>query len=277
MAKDIHLTSKRWNDLVFEGKNKAYGSYELRMTTSKRLVIAFLVIVALVLFIAFLPALIHSVKPEKEVSENLSESSVLADLKELEDQVQEKDIIREEAAPPPPKLKSTIQFTAPEIVDAKEIKEGEEIKSQGELGESKVQISVATVEGTDDTHGVDIADLEQHKVIAEEKKEKVYNVVEQEPAFPGGEEALMKFLHDHIVYPPMAMNSGIKGRVSLRFVVTKTGEISDVKVLRGVDPSLDEEAVRVIKLMPKWIPGKQNGKAVDVYFSLPVSFVLDSK
>lgn len=277
MAKDIQLTSKRWNDLVFEGKNKAYGSYELRMSTSKRLVAAFLAVVAFVVFVSFLPSLIDTVKPKKEVAENLSESSVLADLKALDEQVEEKDIIRQASAPPPPKLKSTIQFTAPEIVDASEIKEGEEIKSQTELGASKVQISVATVKGTDDTHGVDIADLEQHKVIAEEKEEKVFEVVEQEPQFPGGEEALLKYIHDNIKYPPMAMESGIKGRVSLRFVVTKDGSISDVKVIRGVDPSLDKEAVRVVQSMPKWIPGKQNGQPVNVYFSLPVNFVLSSK
>ncbi len=275
MAKDINLTSQEWNDIIFEGKNKDYGAYELRMSSSKRLAIAFLISIAIVVFVAFLPSLIDTVKPKKSASDNLSESTVLADLqKELEEQVQEKDIIREEAAPPPPPLKSTIQFTAPEIVDASEIKEEEEIKSQEELAESKVQISVATVEGTDDAHGIDIADLEQHKVIAEDVENKIFDLVEQQPEFPGGVDALMKFIRDNINYPMIAAENGIKGRVSLKFVVTKTGEIADVKVVRGVDPHLDKEAIRVLKSMPNWIPGKQNGKAVNVYFSLPVNFVL---
>ncbi|MDR2913627.1 MAG: energy transducer TonB [Tannerella sp.] len=275
MAKDINLTSQKWNDIIFEGKNKDYGAYELRMSSSKRMAIAFLISVAIVVFVAFLPSLIDTVKPKKSASDNLSESTVLADLqKELEEQVQEKDIIREEAAPPPPPLKSTIQFTAPEIVDASEIKEEEEIKSQEELAESKVQISVATVEGTDDAHGIDIADLEQHKVIAEDAENKIFDLVEQQPEFPGGVDALMKFIRDNINYPTIAAENGIKGRVSLKFVVTKTGEIADVKVIRGVDPNLDKEAIRVLKSMPKWIPGKQNGKTVNVYFSLPVNFVL---
>lgn len=275
MAKDINLTSKKWNDIIFEGKNKDYGAYELRMSSSKRLVIAFLVSVVFVAFIAFLPSLIDTVKPKKVVSDNLSESTVLANLqKDLEEQVQEKDIIREEAAPPPPPLKSTIQFTAPEIVDASEINENDEIKSQEELAGSKVQISVATVEGTDDEHGIDIADLEQHKVIAEETEQKIFDIVEQQPEFPGGVEAMMRFIRDNIKYPTIAAESGIKGRVHLKFVVTKTGEIGDVQVIRGIDPNLDKEAVRVIQSMPKWIPGKQNGKPVNVYFSLPVNFVL---
>jgi protein TonB len=276
MAKDINLNSQAWNDIIFEGKNKAYGAYQIRQTSSKRHVIAFIVTVIIVAFIIFLPTLIETVVPKRNIADNLSESSVLADLqqKELEEQVQEKDILREETAPPPPPLKSTIQFTAPEIVPAEEIKEDEEMKTQEELAESKVQISVATVEGTDDVHGIDIADLQEHKVVVEDTETKIFEVVEQQPEFPGGTEALMKYLHDNIIYPVVAMENGIKGRVTLKFVVNKSGDISDIQVLRGVDTSLDREAVRVVKSMPKWIPGKQNGKPVNVYFTLPVNFVL---
>lgn len=275
MAKDINLTSKKWNDIIFEGKNKDYGAYEMRQTSSQRLIIAFLISIAIVVFVAFLPSLIETVTPKKNISDNLSESTVLADLqRELEEQVQEKDIIREETAPPPPPLKSTIQFTAPEIVDASEISEDDEIKSQDELAESKVQISVATVVGTDEVHGVDIQDLMEHKVIAEEKKEEVLEFVEQQPEFPGGTQALMKYLNDNIKYPVIAQENNIQGRVTLRFVVNRYGEISNIQILRGVDPTLDQEAIRVVKSMPKWIPGKQNGKSVNVYFTLPVNFVL---
>ncbi len=275
MAKDINLTSKKWNDIIFEGKNKDYGAYEMRQSSSKRHIIAFSLIIVLVIFVSFLPSLIQTVSSSRKVTENISESTVLVDLqKELEEQVQEKDIIREETAPPPPPLKSTIQFTAPEIVDASEITEDDAMKTQDELAESKVQISVATVEGTDDEYGIDIADLEQHKVIAEDVENKVFDVVEQQPQFPGGMSELMKFLSDNIVYPQIALESGLQGRVIVQFVVNKNGEIVNIQVVKGVDPFLDKEAVRVINTMPKWIPGKQNGQAVNVKFTLPVNFKL---
>ena len=277
MAKDINLTSLEWNEIIFEGKNKEYGAYEMRRSSSNRHVIALLISLALVVFVWFLPTLAETVASMRRTADNISEDTVLANLqKELEDQVQEKDIIREETAPPPPPLKSTIQFTAPEIVDAEDIKEDEEMKSQDELAESKVQISIANVDGTDDEHGIDIADLEQHKVIAEVVDEKIYDFVEQQAGFPGGEEALRKFLKDNMTYPAVAQENGIQGKVFLKFVVNKSGEVSDIQVIRSIDSSLDKEAIRVVKLMPKWVPGKQNGQAVNVYFTLPVSFVLSN-
>lgn len=274
MAKDINLNSEQWNDIVFERKNKNYGAYEMRMSSSKRLIIAFLIATAIVIFVSFLPALIETVANARSTTENISESSVLANLKELEEQVKEKDIIREESAPPEPPLKSTIQFTAPEIVDASEIKDDEEMKSQEDLAESKVQISVATIEGTDEERGIDIADLEQHKVIAEEKKE-ILEVVEQLPEFPGGEQALMKYLANNIKYPSIARETQIQGKVLVRFVVNKNGEVSDIQIVRSPHISLGNEAVRVVRAMPKWIPGRQNGKTVNVYFTLPVDFLLN--
>ncbi|MBL7952090.1 MAG: energy transducer TonB [Flavobacteriales bacterium] len=106
-----------------------------------------------------------------------------------------------------------------------------------------------------------------------------YTVVEQMPEFPGGNAAMMTFLQKHLAYPADARDAGVQGRVILGFVVMADGSIADVKVLRGVAgaPSLDAEAVRVVKSMPRWNPGKQNGKAVDTKFNLPVSFKLDAE
>ncbi|GAB6120548.1 TonB family protein [Dysgonomonas termitidis] len=105
-------------------------------------------------------------------------------------------------------------------------------------------------------------------------EEKPFVTVEQMPGFPGGETEMHRFINDNLKYPVVAQESGIQGRVTIRFVVTKTGAISDVTVIRGIDPSCDKEAVRVVKAMPKWIPGKQNGLNVPVYFTLPVVFRL---
>ena len=103
----------------------------------------------------------------------------------------------------------------------------------------------------------------------------VYNIVEEMPKFPGGENALMKFVSENVTYPQEARDKDISGRVFVSFVVEKDGSVNDVKVIRGVDKILDDEAVRVVKVMPKWTPGKQKGEAVRVNYNLPIFFKLD--
>ncbi|MBK5194837.1 MAG: energy transducer TonB [Proteiniphilum sp.] len=110
----------------------------------------------------------------------------------------------------------------------------------------------------------------------EEVTDEIFVVVENQPEFPGGNTAMMKFLGDNIKYPVIAQENGIQGRVICNFVVEKDGSITDVQVVRGVDPSLDREAMRVIKQMPRWTPGKQRGQAVRVRFTLPVVFRLQN-
>ena len=102
----------------------------------------------------------------------------------------------------------------------------------------------------------------------------VFVIVEKQPEFPGGTQAMMKYLAENIKYPMIAQENGIQGRVICQFVVNKDGSIVDINVVRSVDPSLDKEAIRVIKSMPKWKPGMQRGKAVRVKFTLPVVFRL---
>jgi len=104
--------------------------------------------------------------------------------------------------------------------------------------------------------------------------EKIFVIAEDMPEFPGGDVALIRWISKMIKYPMIAQENGITGRVYLNFVVNKQGGIENVKVIRGVDPSLDKEAIRVIKKMPKWIPGKQRGKAVNVSYSVPINFQL---
>lgn len=102
-----------------------------------------------------------------------------------------------------------------------------------------------------------------------------YTVVEAMPSFPGGEAEMVKFISENLRYPVVAQEAGIQGRVTLRFVVSKTGTIENITVIRSLDPSCDKEAIRVVKSMPKWTPGKQNGLPVNVYFNLPISFKLN--
>jgi TonB family protein len=122
--------------------------------------------------------------------------------------------------------------------------------------------------------GIDIRDLAEQKVVVQKEKPQIFSHVEVPPQFPGGEKELMKWLSENIKYPKNAAEQGIQGRVVLRFVVTPDGSVEYVEVQRSLDPSCDKEAVRVVKEMPKWVPGKQNGNAVYVYYTLPILFKL---
>lgn len=276
MGKEVNLNSSEWTDMIFEGKNKKYGAYFLRQTSSKRHIVAFIVVVVFVGIVSATPLLVEAVK--KQQQENLGgvdEAFELANLdNKIEEQVPEENIIRQETAPPPPPLKATIQFTPPVITDDEEVTDENAMKSQEELTESKVQISVATVDGTDDKDAVDIADLKDHKVIVAEKEEEPFVSVEQMPQFPGGNTELMKYIANNLKYPTIAAENGIEGRVIVRFVVGKDGRVSNIEIQRGLDSSCDKEARRVVESMPRWTPGRQNGREVPVYFTLPILFKL---
>ncbi|MBO7501602.1 MAG: TonB family protein [Paludibacteraceae bacterium] len=129
---------------------------------------------------------------------------------------------------------------------------------------------------TEDQKDVEVVIQAPVEVVEEEEEEEVvFVIVEDMPEFPGGQQALFKYLSDNVKYPTIAQENGIQGRVICQFVVNKDGNIVDVEVVRsGGDPSLDKEAIRVIKSMPKWKPGKQRGKAVRVKYTVPVNFRL---
>lgn len=273
-----NISSQEWCDLIFEGRNKAYGAYDLRKDSPKRHNIATLSVVLIAAAAFFLPGvigdLIDKIRPEEEEEIVMTQVTELSDLKEAEVKKNEEYKPLMETPPPPP-LKSSIKFTAPVIKKDEEVSEEEEIKSQEELIESKVTISIADVEGNDEENGQDIADFKEAiKPVVEEEDNQVLEVVEQMPQFPGGQKALLQYISDNIKYPSIAQENGIQGRVVVRFVVKRDGSVGEVQVLRGVDATLDKEAVRVVKSIPNFIPGKQNGHAVNVWFTLPVQFKL---
>jgi protein TonB len=273
MAKDIDLTSPKWLALVFEGKNKEYGAYVLRDTSSDRHLKSLLIVAFVGLFAIFLPNLVKSVIPKgEEAIEQVMEINMMDMNQEVPEENQIKEI---ENIPPPPLLKETIQFTPPVIAKDEDVRDEDAMLSQQELTDSGVDISVATVEGVKEG-GVDIADLVEHKVIVQDAKPEIFSHVEEPPRFPGGEKELMKYLSENIKYPSIAQEQGIQGRVVLRFVVSPDGSVGSVEVQRSLDPSCDKEAVRVVKNMPRWNPGKQNGNAVFVYYTLPVLFKLQN-
>lgn len=273
----IDLISSDWVDLVFEGRNKAYGAYRLRKSTTKRNILA-MVAVVILLVVAFIILTVKNFVDEKRAKVAMTQVAELTNY----DQPKKKAEVKQKKVEVEPervveRVKSSIKFTAPVIKKDDEVKPDEELKTQDELMSTKTAIGTFDVKGNDDANG---EVLKAKEVIAEpeppkhEEENKVFDIVEQQPLFPGGPAALMKYLSDNTKYPVVAQENGVQGRVTVQFVVEKDGSISDVHVLRGVDPSLDKEAVRVVKSMPRWTPGKQNGITVRVNYRVPVLFRL---
>jgi len=276
MAK-IDLIDNGWVDLVFEGKNQAYGAYQLRKETGKRNLKA--LITMFLMFAAIAAIVIAKVSIDNYIA---SRNAAIETDVELQNLAEKKEIKQEKKDDPddPGKIevervKSSVAFTVPEIKKDDEVKEDQEMKSQDDLAETNTAIGAFTVEGNDET--AEVKHVEEKIAEPEPVKEeetKVFDVVEQMPSFPGGAGALMQYLSSNIKYPVVAEENGVQGRVVCTFVVEKDGSITDVRVIKSVDPSLDKEAMRVVKSMPKWIPGKQNGAAVRVKYTVPVTFRL---
>lgn len=278
MKKSISLNSGEWCDIVFEGRNKAYGAYELRQSASKRYIAAFFATLLLAIFVAVLPTIAGVVKNIAKGDREIMDGGITMSNIPIDNEVQQENIIKQDLTPPPPPLLTTIRFTAPIITRDEDINESEIMRSQDDLATNNERISIANVVGTTDRNiGVDISDLERHDNIvnAAPEPQKPFIRVQQMPAFPGGEGEMSRFIANNLVYPPVDLETGIQGRVTVRFVVTKTGAISDVTVVRGISPTCDREAIRVVKAMPNWIAGKQNGVAVPVYFTLPIVYRLN--
>jgi len=273
MAKDINLYSQEWCDIVFEGKNQDYGAYQVRLTSTKRHVIALIAILILTVFVAFLPTIISQAKAaiEKARLSGFTEEIKMTQLDDVDLDIPD-DFVPPELPPPP--MIASIKFTAPEITKSEDMTDDDAMKAQSELLDSKAAVSIMDHKGDDDPNAVDARDLIIQKEIIQEENI-IHTFVEQMPEFPGGIEELYAFIKKQLVYPEQARNYGIQGTTMIQFVVTKNGTIDQVTVQVGVHPLLDKEAVRVVKLLPRWIPGKMNGKSVNCYYMIPIAFKIN--
>ena len=256
-------------DILFEGRNKSYGSYELRTNYPKRVkrAMAFLLLVGLLIagYYAY-----SSIKPK----ENSTPKPVLKEVTLTEpppiDETKPPPPPPPEAPPPP--VKPTVKFTPPVIKEDEEVKEDEVIEDKSKLEEAVA--GVKTQEG--DPNGIDVPidNPGTGTAIVESAPPppEIYTVVDQQPEFPGD---VRSYLADKLNYPDQAREAGIEGRVVVRFVVNEEGAISQASVQRGIGGGCDEEALRVVRGMPKWKPAKVNGKPVKSYFSLPIKFTLE--
>lgn len=274
----IDLISGEWADMVFAGRNQSYGAYALRKDTGKRNVISIIAVFALAIACQVgltIKNIADEAAAKRAAMTQVVELSALQQPKK-EAKVEQKKI-NVEPEKVVEKVKSSIKFTAPVIKKDNEVKPEDELKSQDELLNTKTAIGSFDVKGNDEANGQVLKAQEaiaQPEPPKQEEENKVFDVVEQMPSFPGGNSALMEYLGKNVKYPVVAQENGVQGRVVVSFVVERDGSVTDVKVAKSVDPSLDREAARVVGSMPRWIPGKQNGSAVRVKYNVPVAFRL---
>ena len=294
MAKDVDLSSKEWCDIIFEGKNKEFGAYQMRKASEARHNKAMIAVLIFAAVVFALPFLINTIIPEAEadIIAEADQQLVGVVTEEAEEEEPEEELERIEEQKPevlPEEVLNTVKVTELAIVDDDQVKAEDEIKTQDELQQTETAFGQTDYDkGTDD---LNVVREYKEEIVVEEKKEveQVFTAVEQMPQFPGGDAELMRYISSNIKYPTMAMENNIQGRVVVQFVVTKSGKIGEVKVVRSKDPDLDKEAVRVVKSLPNFldkeavrvvkslpnfIPGKMNGQAVNVWYTLPITFKL---
>ena len=281
MAK-IDLYDPKWVEMVFAGKNKEYGAYQLRKGTSGRNIKALLILVIAAALVGGFLA--WKVIEQKQAEEQQAYMEAM-ELAKLQQQAKKEEKKKEQVKPKIepkkeiPVARETQKFTAPVIKKDELVKEENQVKQMDKL-DDKVAVGSEDKEGVKDRtveavrSEIAVAAPPPPPAPKPEVATKVFDVVEEMPSFPGGNAALMSYLNSNTKYPVVAQENGVQGRVIISFVVERDGSISDVKVARSVDPSLDREAQRVVKSMPRWTPGKQNGQTVRVKYTVPVVFRL---
>ncbi len=292
MAK-IDLYDPQWIDMVFAGKNKAYGAYQLRRGTSGRNIKALLIlIIAAVLIGGFLGYLVWKNKHDAELLAEYNQKMELQALKQAQEEAKKK----KDQPKPKPKIepekvveqvKSTKVNTVPVIKEDDKVDVNKMMQSMDKLVQDKRTSGAEEVKGTDNATAVAAAPnvatpeqvapppppapKEEPKPEVKEVENKIFTVAEQMPSFKGN---VNQWLSTHISYPAVAAENNIQGRVIVKFVVGKDGSVSQAQIVRGVDASLDKEALRVVNSMPKWNPGMNNGQPANVWFTLPITFKL---
>lgn len=279
MAK-IDMLSKSWNDLLFEGRNKSYGAYEMRADTGKRNLKAMLGLFILLLAAFILPFVVSAIK---QGVASLGNDQAMQ-LQNVQEEPQEEEVVveheeqNEAPAETVTEMASSIQFTVPEITD--NVAEDKELIAQQKAQEAKAKMGEFNFQGNDETSTNIKSDQKQLGAVnskggGEGEGGKVFSYVEQMPVFPGGEAALNKFIQQHLKYPAVSLEEGTQGKVLLRFVVNENGSVGDVQILKSLDTYCDREAKRVVQMLPRFTPGRQQGKPVKVWFQLPITFAID--
>jgi protein TonB len=253
------ISAPAFDEIVFEERNKEYGAYKLRKKYNRSVLIAMLIGIVILSTAVITPYL---------NAKALDKRTKRAE-REVEIKMENLDTPNEVVAPPPPpppppeEVQQQAKYVPPVVVDS--------VKP-----EDNVQLMTA------DEAQTEVQNLEVVEVVAEvkeevqeaEPEEVPFVVVEEMPMYPGGDAELLKYIGEHTNYPEVAKENNIQGRVIVRFCVTAKGGVSQVSILKGVDPELDAEAIRVVNTLPAFKPGKQGGKPVPVWYMVPITFTL---
>jgi periplasmic protein TonB len=255
-------TDQSWDEMVFENRNKEYGAYVLRKGYSRGVAIG-------LIFVFVLLTLVLSYSTIAKLLRGTQASEQAVPRKLVYTELSAPPPIDKPKPPPPqvqlPKLQKVIKFVPPKVVKEQVV---EEVPTIQEI--KQVETAAVEVDGSTDV----VFEEPVAEVVAVDENE-IFTVVEQQPEYPGGYDAMMAFVKANMSYPPAARRLGVEGTVYVSFVVNKNGSISDAKIMRGISKECDDEAIRVISKMPHWIPGKQNGHLVNVRFTLPLKFRLN--
>ncbi len=277
----IDLVSREWCNLVFEGRNKEYGAYRMRANAGKRQLRAVVILLILVFLVAA-GVLISATVKEMTKGQDETYDQVM-EMQALKQEPKKEEPKKQQIKLPEPEpiqkvaVKASIQYTIPKIVDDDKVVKEQELKNMDELTQSKAAIASISYKGDEGATNLTMDDLLENQQAGgtenpEPQDNKVYTVVEQQPVFPGGESALLAYIGKNIRYPSLAEEQGVQGVVILRFVVLEDGSIGEVIVSKSLEESCDREAVRVVKSLPRFTPGKQQGRPVKVWFTCPIRF-----
>jgi protein TonB len=273
MTTTTHTPLLSLDDIVFEGRNKAYGAYVLRRIYGRHLYTAVLLATALIALLIAFPILIQRIWPS---------ATVAADIIELPQPViefQRIEIPTTAVTPPPPAGKPQVVTVRPSAETAPTVVPDELAKPTIDKPQNAVDVEGPVVVGPVATEGTGLGqvgsvgtgnDTAARPVVATEMKPFIH--VEEMPDFVGGPSALAKYLQRHLRYPASALRESVSGKVFVAFTVNTDGSIKDVEILKGLGYGTDEEATRVISAMPAWKPGRQNNHAVPVRYTLPITF-----
>jgi protein TonB len=258
MAKE-KIKAPAFDDIVFEIRNKEYGAYSLRKRYNRNVFISILIGI-IILGTAVITPYINA-----KALENRQKRAE----RQVEIKMENLDQPNEQVAPPPPpppppaEAAQQAKYVPPVVVDSVKPEEAAQLMTSDQ----------AQVEVQNTDVGLEVQE-EVKEEVQEEAEPEPFVVVEEMPMFPGGDVELLKYIAEHTQYPDVAKENNIQGRVIVRFCVTSKGAVNQVSVLKGVDPELDAEAVRVVNSLPTFKPGKQGGKPVPVWYMVPITFTL---
>jgi protein TonB len=258
MAKE-KITAPAFDEIVFENRNKEYGAYTLRKKYNRNVLIALLIGIFLISISIIVPYL-NTKAAEKKAKR--AERTVEIKMENL-------DTPADQIAPPPPPppppqdVAQQARYVPPVVVDSVKPEDNVQLMTA-----DQAQVEVK------DEEVVEAVEVVTEEVTTDVDAAEPFVVVEEMPMFPGGETELLKYIMEHTQYPEVAKENNIQGKVIVRFCVTSKGGVDKVEILKGVDPELDKEAIRVVKTLPTFKPGKQGGKPVPVWYMVPINFTL---